>query len=237
MKNLTILLLILLSVGCKKDAVETRNPGKRLASITIDGKLSQVFQYENNLLVQEDFYTFCQDNPTDQYTYEYKGDKIHKLKTTLRSMYSSTSALCNPASGIKTDEVFEYNSQGQINKIVRTNTSTEFVYNSKGLVIKKTIIGGQKPLENTYEYDAKGNLIKEMDSYGGVAQYEYDNQSNPFYLMKHRPDWISPFNKSPNNVIKATGSVVFKREFQYLAEGLPSQVIDGNGGTYRYNYE
>ena len=247
MKNLALILLIAISIGCKKESADPIGPaiqGKKLTSITTKNKIEHSFQYENNLLVKENYYSFCETNPTEEFSYEYNNSQLSMIKTTSRMMYSSTSALCNPALGIKSEETFEYNANGKVVKTIRSTVNTtsgkttiEYVYNSKGYIEKQTILGGQTPLATTFEYDNKGNLIKETSPDGQVANYEYDDKTNPYYLMNLRPAWISAFNKSPNNVIRATGRYNFVRTFKYDADGYPIELSEDNGVTYKYNYE
>ncbi|GAB3512890.1 hypothetical protein [Emticicia fontis] len=245
MKNLTLILLIIISLGCKKESADPKTPtapGKRFASLTLNNKPYVTFEFQKGLLVKENSFTFCETNPSDEYTYEYNASgQLSKLKTTTRSIYSSISALCNPALGLKGEEVFTYNNQGKLMKVTRSmdgvsGTTTEYVYNLKGFVEKQTILAGQNSLVTSFEYDSKGNLIKETDSDGQVAYYEYDDKVNPYYEINQRPAWVSAFNKSPNNVIKATGRYNFTRTFKYDADGYPTEVSEDNGFTYKYNY-
>ena len=245
MKNLAIILLIAISFGCKKESAGPNGPsvqGKKLISITTNNKLNHSFQYEKDLLVKENFFSFCETNPTEEFSYEYQNSKLSMIKTTSRMMYSSTAALCNPSLGLKAEEIFEYNNAGKIMKVTRKTESavgstTEYFYNSKGLIEKEILLWGPNSLTTTFEYDSKGNLIKQIDPDGQIAYYEYDNKINPYYLINQRPAWISAFNKSPNNVIKATGRYNFTRTFKYDAEGYPTEVSEDNGFTYKYNYE
>lgn len=240
MKKLAILFLIVLGPGCKKESADPQMPGiigKKFISLTVNNKLSYTFEFEKDLLVKENAYTFCETNPTDEFTYEYSGGQLSKLKTTLRSMYSSTYALCNPASGMKSEETFEYNSKGQLSKIRRANTTTEFVYNVKGLIEEQIDKSDTKSVLTKFEYDTRGNIIKVTNGDGEVTNYEYDNKINPYYIINQRPQWISAFNKSPNNVIKSTGRYVFQRVFKYDADGYPTEVLEDNGLTYVYNYQ
>jgi hypothetical protein len=240
MKKLAILLLLGLSLSCKKETAEPQTPaitGKKFIRLTVNNKPSYVFEFDKNLLVKENAYTFCETNPTDEYTYEYAGGQIRKLISTLRSMYSSTYALCNPASGIKSEEPFEYNSKGQLSRIVRTNTTTEFIYNSLGQAEQQIDKSATTSILTRFEYDKRGNIIKVTNGDGEVTTYEYDNKINPYYLIRQRPQWISAFNKSPNNVIKAKGRYVFERIFKYDSDGYPTEVLEDNGLTYKYHYE
>lgn len=245
MKNLTLILLVAISLGCKKESTDPKTPstpGKKFTSLTLNNRPYITFEFQKDLLVKENSFSFCETNPADEYSYEYAGGQLSKVKTTTRSIYSSMSALCNPALGLKGEEAYEYNTQGKIVRVTRkvdnvNGSVTEYTYNSKGLIERQTILGNQKSLITTYEYDSKGNLVKETDPDGLVAYYEYDDKVNPYYLINQRPAWVSAFNKSPNNVIKATGRYNFKRAFKYDADGYPTEVAEDNGFTYKYNYE
>lgn len=240
MKKLAILLLLALGLGCKKESADPQTSGisgKKIISLTVSNKPSITFEFDKDLLVKENAYTFCETNPTDEFTYEYANGRISKLKTTLRSMYSSTTALCNPASGMKSEETFEYNGKGQLSRIVRVNTTTEFIYNTEGRVEQQIDKSDGKNITTRFEYDTRGNITKVTNGDREVTVYEYDNKINPYYLIRQRPQWISAFNKSPNNVIKATGRYSFQRIFKYDTEGYPTEVLEDNGLTYKYNYE
>lgn len=239
MKNLTLILLLAFTLGCKKDATDpTPTPiaGKKLTSVTRENRPYMTFEYQKDLLVKENYYMMCETNPADEFVYEYSGGTLSKLKTTMRSIYSSLAALCNPDGGMKLEETFTYNSKGQLTKVVRNDNTTEFVYNTKGLVEKQTISGGETPRISTFEYDSRGNLIKENNFYGGTTYYTYDDKINPYYTINQRPQWISPFNKSPNNVLKATGSYTFERSYKYDADGYPAEVTEDNKFVYKYSY-
>jgi YD repeat-containing protein len=241
MKKLVLIFLVTINLGCKKESVQPSTPGKRLISLTLNNRSYITFEYQKGLLVKENSFSFCETNPSDEYAYEYTDGQLSKMKTTTRSIYSSTSALCNPALGLKGEEVYAYNGQGKIVKVTRktdniSGITTEYTYNLRGLIAKQTIIGEQHSLVTTFEYDNKGNLVKETDDDGQIAYYVYDDKVNPYYLMNQRPAWVSAFNKSPNNVIKATGRYNFTRTFKYDSAGYPTEVSEDNGFTYKFNY-
>lgn len=240
MKKIAILCLIVLGVACKKNEVDTgtQSLGKRLVSLTANNKPQYTFVYKNNLLTKENYFGFCETNPTDEYSYEYKGNLLYKITMKSRSLYSSTLALCNPEMGVLSEEIFEYDKTGKLVKISRLNdVVTEFVYDTKGRVEKQLIKNGQNTSVTTFEYDARDNIVQLNNPDGSVVIYEYDNHPNPYYYMNQRPGWISAFNKSPNNVIKATGGSNFTRVFTYAVDGFPEKVLENNGISYTYNYE
>jgi len=177
----------------------------------VDGRLQQTFEYAGDLLVKENVFGFCITNPSDEYAYSYSGDNVSTIHLTIRSIYSNLSSVCDPAKGLRATEHYEYNNDNMLTGITRDNSQTIFTYNSQGFVEKQVLSFAQEELQTTYEDDPKGNLIAETDSDGDVTRYEYDDRENPFYYMSQRPGWISPFNKSPNNVIRATGQYNFEK--------------------------
>ena len=239
MKKLAILFLLTLSLSCAdKSAEPTPVAGeKKLIALTLNNKPIRKFEYDKDMLVKENIYISCETNPTDEFIYQYKDGRVHKLITIFRSSSSNSDDFCNPASGAKSEATFEYNSAGQLAKVINTNFTTEFTYNDKGLVEKQTDIHGNGSIITTFEYDSRGNLIKETYPGGLSTQYTYDDKINPYYKMKQRPHWISYYNKSPNNVIKATGKYInFELSYKYSADGYPTEILDNDGTTYKYEY-
>lgn len=239
MKNLAVLLLLTLFLACKKEQINgPGNPEILLRETTVNGKTDQSFEYDsNNRLVKENSFSICENNPSDEYLYQYENGKIHKMSSVLRSLYSSTETICNPAAGVHFDALFEYDVQGRISKVVHSGSASVFSYNAAGFIEKQTITSDNGESIFTYEHDASGNIVRETDAQGNVTEYEYDTRKNPFFLMQQKPAFITPFNQSPNNVVKATGNTNFERAFEYNADGFPTQVKETNGLTYLYIYE
>lgn len=239
MKNFLVLLLLLMCCfGCEKGSIGDPGDMWLLQEISVDGKIYESFEYDGMLLTKESYYGHCKDNPVSEYTYFYKDDRLNKLNTVTRAFYSDLNMMCNPESGYRSDAHFQYNNEGKLSKVTMDSTYIEFQHTPQGFVRQSVLYrhDGQKVAEIYYRYDPKGNLIEVSDADGAV-QYKYDDKINPFYLMNQRPGWISPFNKSPNNVIKAMGATEFEREFEYNARGLPVQLRESNGLTYLYNYQ
>lgn len=241
-KAIFVSILIVVLPSCKKEDGEIfeKPIGQvQLKEIRSDDKLHQQFIYNGASLVQEKWFGFdCKNNPTDVLTYIYQQGKLISLESTLRSLYSSTAALCDPNSGITTEESYEYNAQGRLHKTIRDNSYTIYDYTTSGLVAKQTLYSSSGTMISTtyFRHDARGNIIEEQDAQGNSTQYEYDDQPNPFYLINQKPGWISAYNKSPNNVLKASGAVTFDRTIEYFPNGLPRRVLE-NGVYYTYHYE
>lgn len=238
MKKSVYLVLLLAVIGCRKSKDSSNNV--LLREISTDSGPSQVFEYSNGMLAKESNYfpAFCA-TPIDERTYVYQNGRLDHTETTMRSLYSSISALCNPAGGIRSEEAFEYDAQGRIVKVIRDQAYTEFVYNAAGFVAKQVIYSsnGTPHYSTVFTYDSRGNIIREDDSHSGIRQYEYDNKKNPLYLIKSRPDFISPFTSSPNNVIRGTGNFLnFERRIVLYQHDMPFRVEE-NGEYYTYTYQ
>lgn len=240
-KAIFLSILIVLPSCKKEDGDVFKKPvGQvQLKEIRVNNQIRNSFIYHQTDLAEERWFGFdCKNNPTDIFTYIYQQGKLTSLKSTLRSLYSSTAALCDPSSGITTEESYEYNAQGRLHKTIRNNSYTIYDYTTSGLVAKQTLYSSSGTMISTthFWYDTRGNIIEEQDAQGNSTQYEYDDQPNPFYLIKQKPGWISAYNKSPNNVLKAAGAVTFDRTIEYFPNGLPRRVLE-NGVYYTYHYE
>jgi YD repeat-containing protein len=169
----------------------------------------------------------------DEYVYSYKDGRLEKVNSVVRGLYSSMAAMCDPASGLHTEEVFSYDNSGRISKVTRPASTTDYIYNQQGFLSKR-LIGSGTNNSFEYVYDSKGNVIKETDPQGRITEYEYDSAPNPFY--QHRPNLATPFTVSPNNIIKVKGAGSFVRKFEYKSN-MPVRVLEDNGLTYEYHYK
>ena len=238
MKSLAIFALILFALSCKKEGSLNGN-GKLLARVTSNGKTYESFQYNSDKqLINYKYFGFCDTNPMDEDNFFYENKKLKKIESVTRSIYSSSTAICDPAMGMLSDASFEYNPQGQLIKIIRGSIFSELIYNSKGFVGKFVLNSGVLQSFYLFEYDARGNITKQTDPQGLITTYEYDDKLNPYYLNRHKPHLITAFNSSPNNVVKGTsGSNSYTRELQYNQDGLPTSVLESTNATvYKFEY-
>ena len=234
MKKILTALIFSLFLSCKENSIDQiLTDGNRLVEIKSNGKTYTTFEYQNNKLIKENNYAFC-DNPSDELFYEYQGEKLIQVKTIMRGFYSNSSKICDPNSeGIRTTDVLEYenNRITRITRSLSTASISTFFYNSNGRIERHVSSdkSGKIYTETTYKYDSRGNLIEENGQYGKTT-YEYDNKVNPNYLIKSRLHSISAFSTSPNNVIKATGASNFERKItEYNERNLPVKVVENNG--------
>lgn len=244
MRKILLFLPLLALFACTKDS--TGGSGRLLREIRTPSGLDEVFEYQNGKLVKEsNYYAVCTTTPVDEYVYTYQNNKLVKLETTTRGIYSSTAALCNPALGERTREEYEYDSRGRLAKSTIFNSSSTmasysiYEYNANDLVVKRLLYlpNGTLRYTATFKYDSRGNIIEEHDFQGNTIQYSYDNKINPFHTMQKMPGWISPFTTSPNNVLTGVGGFGnFERKIIKYERNQPSEVQE-NGVEYTYIYQ
>lgn len=236
MKCLTCLIVLSILSSCTKDKVNLN--GESLVRVTLNGKLQESYSYlSSGLLDYYKYYGSCTQNPMDEELYIYEGGHLKTIQTISRSHYSATTAQCDPTGGDVFHHAFNYDGTGKILTVVRSMSTATFIYNQQGFIEKQVLVYGSMQTETLYEYDSRGNMIKETSPGGNIIYYEYDDKPNPHYLGKHRPHLLTAFNISPNNVVKGTGTTVFTRQLTYKANGLPATITDSNGATYTYEYE
>ncbi len=238
---LSVFLLILFS--CKKDKIETAAPEGGLIEVSVSGKVSENYEYLDGLLVRENQFFSC-DTPVMTISYAYQSGLLKLVKNTSRGLYSSLStAMCDPKTPV--DErltSFEYGKDNRLEKAVRANNTSVFLYDSRGFPEKvvTTFATGEQQVK-LLKYDNRGNLIEESGAgmiNGESRVYAYDNQPNPYFKMKKIAEYVSPFN-CPNNVVKAydqAGKLLWERKFSYNSAGQPSECIETNGLVYSYKY-
>jgi len=189
---------IFLSIACTREI--DQDSQIHLRKITVNGKTNENFEYNTNgQLKKDDNYGIC-TLPFDEFSYVYINNQLDSIKSVIRGHYSSSTAICNPQSGVHSFAAFEYNNVGRINKIKKENSTIEYAYNAVG---QQTVNGGStNGYVSTFKYDARGNLGEIADSQGNITKYEFDDKINPNFLMKRSPDALIAFYVSPNNVVK-----------------------------------
>ena len=95
------------------------------------------------------------DNQTIQYTYDLLGRVLTETDK----------------HGVVT--VYEYNGEGKVTKITTPRSVTENIYDDAGQLKQKKITADGIARTWNYEYDLRGNLIKETDAEGDKTEYVY----------------------------------------------------------------
>lgn len=234
-----IFFFTILFFSCEKNSTEEQNSAQ-LHFIKSDGKIEHSFAYnDDNLLIKENKFYFCDKVPSDEFFYIYTGTKLDTIKSVIRSRSSSSTALCDPAYDLYSYAKFDYDNQNRLSKIIQSNDQVRtFQYNAQGFIEKQTIsFPGYDDFIITYKRDAAGNMIEQTDSQGNKQQYEFDNKINPYYLMKKNTDIITAHYNSPNNVVKIkSANSTTEIRYEYNRAGLPVKMFDSNGSTYEFVY-
>ena len=238
MRTLLSFFVLFCLVSCSKEGTQPGN--SLLESITVDGKINERFLYNSDGKLEKfERFAHCTTSPMDEEEYHYNAGKLVRISSVSRSLYSSSFASCDPATGVRNEQVSTYDSQGRLTRVSTANSYRDFYYNSAGLV-EKQVLDGNSQHSYFYEYDSRGNVTRYTDNTGMVTQYEYDNKTNPLYLAKLSPGTLIAFYMSPNNIVKGSGNgtVYFTRQFTYNSNGLPATLIESTSPTvYTFNYK
>ena len=242
MKQLALILFVTLSIfSCKsKKEIDHSNVPHPLLLRIESSRDTFEFAYTNSELTKlsviingriNNFQTYSFDSKHEKLTllpFDFNGDPISyngKIPSKETYVYNGKKLISYGEEGDAQYALYEYDNKGQI---VKTSLFEDMV----------------KTEENTYEYDASGNLIYEV-AYD-IKQstrtkrydhfYEYDKKKNPYSTMfpSFSPTEIEML--SPNNVIKATftpsGSSSEVNTFSYIyneKEYPTSRITKGNG--------
>jgi len=265
-KIVFILFSVLILSSCEEEKQPpVENTGIPLISkVLFDGTLYIEYTYTGaNLLFEEKtklHYTkYNYNNQNLLSSSEYYMDP---------GMYSSSSSVVeesmnreewvNPDNTAKSlTQKFEYDGSGQLTRKIYTRTSStsseymEFTLESDRIIRQKMYWEDKLSSYIDYEYDKKGNLIKESRFYvppsgpeelWTITEYEFDNMHNPYRAFRRL---LSPGKyTNPNNITKQTYTILFEVDqwiekvqitnttYQYNDDGYPVKV----NGSVEYIY-
>jgi len=99
---------------------------------------------------------------------------------------------------------------------------THYQYDAKGNLLKESTVYNGGYLHTTYTYDAYGNVLTKTDPNGKRLGFEYGSAYNSAYLTRvYQPD---------------TGQTIATFGYDFDT-GLKTQATDPNGNRYRYEYD
>lgn len=168
---------------------------------------SYQYTYENNRLVQADFYTQNEFNSRKTFIYDNQGNLAYMLgQNDTLSNVQDTIVAYEFKDGLLSKDT-HYN---PTNKEILT--VTEYTYENgflKTIEVINNEAGEDKPVAYQVESDERGNPIKVVLSAVNGAPppitletfYEYDDQFNPYYQF---PDFIGISYFTQNNIVKTT---------------------------------
>ena len=216
---LIILSSIWMACSCAQNEPLFIDSRPLLKHVKYDNEIQQSFTYTPDYAIKEEkskhHYTL--------HTYDRNG----KIKTSEHyidnRIFSSSSVMLdsalnrkdwvNPQNTERSRTIsYEYNSNGQLIKTTGGIDDVSFEYNNEGRIIRQTFFHNNVQAGyHDFEYDERGNLLKRkhywlLDSRGpelqSTTEYEYDDQTNPFYYFKDTH--IPGRNTNPNNIVKET---------------------------------
>jgi len=99
---------------------------------------------------------------------------------------------------------------------------THYQYDAKGNLLKESTVYNGEYLHTAYTYDAYGNVLTKTDPNGNRLGFEYGSAYNSAYLTR-------VYQPETNQTI-----ATFAYDFD---TGLKTQATDPNGNRYRYEYD
>ena len=147
--------------GCTHDGPARPAAGKRLVRISLDNRTESTYTYENERLSVHRYFGFCTETPADETFYTYDGQgRLASMTFKIGSIYSSTTAICDPARKMTTTRSFSHDAQGRIASFKSTSSEVFFRYDAAGHPAELTLkdANGLTKIA-TYHYDSRGNLV------------------------------------------------------------------------------
>ncbi|TYB75029.1 MULTISPECIES: hypothetical protein [Bizionia] len=204
MKNIILIAFSMLLFTCSNDDSDSNNNS--------NGNLKKTEAYFPSMDVN--------------YSIDYKYDNIGRIES-LNTQTINSSGTSNNS------ETYEYNSEGQIWKVIKPNgfnteftfsnglivssmnmpnmTSTLYIYDSSDRLIKQEIYGddGDINYEYDYLYDEQNNILSREVSGNSnyIHVYEYDNNPNPYFNVYANQEIAKVLEINPNNFMNRTKSI------------------------------
>jgi hypothetical protein len=251
MKHKIIFVLILFVVvffSCKKDelTVTGNTEVMFLSEVLLDDQPYYQYEYNDSNLVSAESskfdYTVNHYNDKNQLISSdyYWNNSILKSDAKMIETALSESEMINSSNGSKGGSIkYEYTGE-QVTKATYSRPSggseySTFSYDANNRVNKQDLFWNNNETGYIeYQYDSKGNLVKEMlyDISGGAPEltastkYAFDNKQNPFHTSKSTG--LPGINSNRNNIIKEVCTV-------YTGNKIGDGTVQTTVNTYEYN--
>ncbi len=138
------------------------------------------------------------------------------------------------------ESVMQYNLMG-LKVFERNGAGDEKTYQYDGqLLIRETLVNAANPSESRtteYEYDAAGQLVREIDPEGGETRFEYDVNGNRTAVVDsvgNRTEFHYNALDRVDYEIDPLGKVT---DYDYDAEGNRTKIVDRNGRQRTFEYD
>ncbi len=160
------------------------------------------------------------------YSVDYEYDNLGRI-------VSLNTQTISPSGTSNNSETYEYNTDGQIWKVIKPNgfnteftfsnglivssinmpnmTSTAYIYDSSKRLIKQEIYSedGDLNYEYVYLYNEQNNILSREVSGNSnyIHVYEYDNNQNPYFNVYANQEIAKVLEINPNNFMNRTKSI------------------------------
>ncbi len=175
-----------------------------------------------------------------KYEYDSKGDLIKvtdRENNTTQFKYNNDQPhyldeIIDPLgrTGIKN----EYDQNGRLTKVFNgEGKAVQLEYNPDNFVYSV-----KDPLGNstTYESDARGNIITEIDANGGIIKRTYDDSNNLLSETNPEGEKLSYTYDSKGNKLSETDALGNSTRYTYNSDSRPLTVVDALGNATSYTY-
>jgi hypothetical protein len=264
--KLNALLIIVLSIitSCTNDPIEVNGSCFVKCIVANDEIVSNFIYNYNYKLVEDQSFYYC-----SKYNYDDNGRLIKQEVAIDPDIYSSTNhskseLMTSENSTFTVNYIYEYNTEGKLvtqKNYVKKNDQFEYTSMNSfeydgDKIVKWNLYDNQNTLTQyyTYEYDDKGNVIKQKqysfltaDGVGTESKlvseisFKFDTKKNPFVIYKQlgHPGLYT----NPNNIIESNSIsyddpyesdklTTSKTTYQYNSKGYPTK--SSSGEEYKY---
>jgi hypothetical protein len=265
--SLLFLFLLLLTLSCEKDGnLVIENQGSPLLQkVFIGGNLYLEYSYNDQNLVTAEknkiHYTEHFYNNNNQLIKSdiYWDENAASSNGTIAFKVMNREEWVNPENTRKSlTYVFNYDTDGRLAKksLFRTGSDdpeyAEYSYSNGRISGETWYRNNVKSVINTYEYDDRGNVVKEQrysvredgtETLLTITEYEYDNMKNPFSSFSRL--MMPGICTNENNIIRTTytsyieyspyagQAQVSTSAYEYNSDGYPVKVGDLKSYVYR----
>lgn len=245
--------IIIILIACEKDKNNSWPSGIYLKKVFYHKNIDQVreFHYNNNGQLEKREYIF-NNIIGERFEFIRENEELYCI------LFYDVISPDNYSLVLKDRIYFFYEN----NRLVKTSyyssesqQETEYFYDSgvnicKSFSMAQNLFGDTIEIEEYYEYDSGGNIIKiedfRNDELWSTSYYEYDNGINPYYLVDpinnsfSKIDLISYIcpNNPKRNVYVYPGNdtlLIIQYHYEYNIDGYPSLSYESHDSKYDVN--
>lgn len=258
-----LIIVLTIITSCSNDPIMV-DDSYSIKSVVSNGKVIEKYIYnDNNKIVEDQSFYFC-----NKYIYDNNGQLIKQeiaidLDIASSTIHIKSELMTSQNSTFTANRIFEYNTEGKLlTQKYYVKKNDQFEYTSMvsleyvgDRIVKWNLHNNQNTITQyyTYEYDGKGNILKEKQySYLFAlgtepklireTSFKYDDKNNPFKIYKNLG--YPGIYTNTNNIIESNSDLyedvpgiakftTSKTTYEYNKIGYPIKV--NNDEEYKYN--